>query len=161
MTESVIRMATAFDEEEIMALCRELHEENGIFPMHDPSVRATLRKAFDKQGGIIGLIGPPGAVEAMMFLLISNTWYTEQWHLEELFSYVRPDYRRSTHAKAMVEWAKRCADEVHLPLIIGIISNERTEAKVRLYQRQLQKPAGAFFVYGFPPKQAEPTTTEH
>lgn len=106
-----------------------------------------LHKAFDRKGGVIGVIGDPGNIEALIFLLISSFWYSSAWHLEELFSYVRPQFRKSTHAKALVEWAKRASDEIGIPLVIGIISNTRTEAKVRLYRRQLKDPAGAFFVY--------------
>ena len=31
--------------------------------------------------------------------------------------------------------------------MIGVLSNHRTEAKVRLYERQFGKPSGAFFLY--------------
>lgn len=147
MTEYPIRLGRPEDEEEIFALCKELHHENGMFEMSEPRVRAMLQKAFRQEGGLIGLIGPPGAVEGLMFLLISNAWYCDQWHLEELFSYVRPAHRNSTHARRLVEWGKRMADEVKLPAIIGIISTTRTEAKVRLYQRFLGNPTGAFFLY--------------
>ncbi len=148
MTDSTIRIATAADEEEIITMCRELHRENGLFEMDDARVREVLRKCWDRKGGLMGVIGTPGAIEAMMLLLISCYWYTSQWHLEELFSYVRPDFRRSTHAKTLVEWSKKASDKIGIPLVIGILSNTRTEAKVRLYRRQLKDPAGAFFVYG-------------
>jgi hypothetical protein len=147
MTDTPIRLATGADEAELMTICRELHEENGLFEMVEDRVRAMLRKAFNKEGGLVGVIGPPGAVEALMFLLISNAWYSDRWHLEELFSYVRPAHRKTTHARRLVEWGKHMADEVHLPAIIGIISSKRTEAKVRLYQRFLGNPTGAFFLY--------------
>jgi len=35
---------------------------------------------------------------------------------------------------------------MNLPLILGVVSNYRTEAKVKLYERQFPK-AGAFFMY--------------
>lgn len=150
MTASVVRTAQPREEEDIMQVCRELHEENGLFDMDETMVRAMLRRAFDRRGGIIGVIGGPGAIEAVIFLIISNFWYSQQPHLEELFSYCRPQYRRSGHAKSLVEFAKRCSDELYMPLVIGIVSNIRTEAKVRLYRRQLSEPAGAFFVYNSP-----------
>ncbi len=144
---SEIRLATAADEEEVFAICKELHVENALFEISEPKVRGMLRKAFDKQGGIIGLIGPPGKVEAVMFLLISGFWYSDEYHLEELFSFCRPQYRKSAHAKTLVAWAKHMADELHLKLVTGILSTERTAAKVRLYRMQLGDPTGAFFVH--------------
>lgn len=133
-----------------MELCRELHTENGLFTMSEDKVRSTLHVAFARRGGIIGVIGQPGHIEAMIYLLISSQWYTEQLHLEELLNFCRPQYRKSGNAKALIQFAQKCAVELDLPLTIGVISNTRTEAKVELYKRQLGKPAGAFFVCNTP-----------
>lgn len=153
---SPVRIAGADEEESIMELCRELYHENGLFSLDESLVRTMLQKAFTKQGGIIGLIGEPGKIEAAIYMIISNFWYSRDAHLEELFSFVRPQHRQSTHAKSLIAFAKTCSDGLQVPLVIGIVSNERTEAKVKLYQRQLQKPAGAFFVYGSKWKFGEP-----
>jgi hypothetical protein len=47
----------------------------------------------------------------------------------------------------LIEFAKKCADEIGLPLTIGILTNQRMEGKVRLYRRSLGVPAGAWFVH--------------
>lgn len=132
-----------------MALLRLLHAENSLegFAMDEDMVRNTLRRAFNRQGGIVGVIGEPGHLEAGIYLSLSQMWYSAAWHLAELWNFVHPDHRRSPHAKSMIAFAKHCAEELSVPLIIGIVSNERTEAKVRLYERQLAKPAGAFFIW--------------
>lgn len=148
---SVVRLATKEDQDQLMHLCKLLHGENGIFAMDDDLVIETLKKGFDKKGGIIGVIGPSDKLEGMIYMEVSNFWYSRQPYLVELFNFVHPDYRRSNHAKSLIAFAKKCATE-DVKLIIGIISNERTQAKVRLYERQLGKPAGAFFVY--PPQAA-------
>ena len=46
-----------------------------------------------------------------------------------------------------------------IPLLIGVLSNKRTEGKIRLYERQLGKPSGAFFLYGA--RTGEHSVTEH
>jgi len=43
-------------------------------------------------------------------------------------------------------FAKHVSESLNLDLTIGVLSNARTEAKVRLYQRQFPQK-GAFFVY--------------
>ena len=134
-----------------MDLCRLLHQENGLFSMDEDRVREILRRGFDKQGGIVGVIGEPTKIEATICLILAQMWYSADWLLEELFSYVHPAHRKSSNAKYLLDYAKRCSDEIHLPLLIGIISNTRTEAKVELYRRKLAKPRGAFFVYGEQP----------
>jgi GNAT superfamily N-acetyltransferase len=144
-----VRRATEKDEEELVAMCRELHRENGMFPADEHRARAYLEKAFgDKGGAIIGVIGPPGGkLQGAIYLLISTFWYTWDWHLEELFSYVRPQYRRTDNARKLVRFAKRCSEETELPLFIGVMSRTRTKAKVRLYEREFADPIGAFFFY--------------
>lgn len=149
MTEKRVRTADRSDEGEIMDMCRMLHEENGLFSLNERKVRDVLGIAFDHRGGTLGVIGSPGSIEAMIFMLIvQGMWYTDEWHLEELFSYVRPECRRSENAKLLIQFAKQSSIELGIPLVIGIISNTKTEQKVRLYQRQFSKPNGAFFVFG-------------
>lgn len=144
-----VRIATRADEERIMALCRDLHTENALLPMSEDRVRETIERAFSRDGGIIGVIGRPGEpLRGIIYVIIGRLWYSDDWVLEELFSYVPPEHRRSTYAQDLIDFAKRQADELRLKLMIGIISNERTEAKVRLYTRKLGPPAGAYFVYG-------------
>lgn len=128
-------------------MCRELHAENAMFSMNEEKVTAMLEKAFNKQGAIIGALGPTGSIEGAIFMLISSFWYTSDFCLEELFSYVRPEFRRSTNAKELINFGKRCSDELGIPLVIGVVSNERTKAKVGLYQRQLSDPCGAYFLH--------------
>ena len=142
-----VRIVGSEEEEEVMALCRDLHKENGLFLMDDEKVRAMLRKAFNREGGILGAIGSPGSIEALIYILVSSFWYSNESHLEELFTYVAPQYRKSRNAVELMHFAKWCVDQSGLPLVIGILSNERTAGKVRLYQRQFDKPAGNFFFY--------------
>lgn len=139
-----------------MAMCHLLNEENGLFPMDEDRVRGVLRLAFNRRGGVLGLIGEPGHAEAMIFMLISQMWCSSQWHLEELFNYCRPEFRKSNNAKALMNFAKRCAVELDMPLVIGVITNTRTKEKVRLYERQFSHPHGAFFLYNT--KWDRPTT---
>lgn len=157
MTE-VVRIATAADSDEIMRLLNMMHAEGGILPLSELAAKRTFDLAFNRQGGILGVIGEPGDIKAMIFLLISKFWYTEEHHLEELFNFVRPDVRhrpgksaKEGYAFQLIEFAKKCSNEIGIPLTIGILTNIRMEGKVRLYRRALDDvPAGAWFVH-FPP----------
>lgn len=150
MTPEKVRIATISDEPEIMLLLNQMHSEGGIMPLDQMQASAMFHRAFNRQGGILGVIGEPGDIRAMIFLLISRYWYTTQHHLEELFNFVRPDCRKAKegYAQRLIEFAKSCSDEIGLPLTIGVLTNVRMEGKVRLYQRELGVPAGAWFVYG-------------
>lgn len=146
--EGPVRIADASCEEEAMRLCRELHKENGLFSLNEDKVRATLQKAFYRQGGILGIIGTPTKIEAMICMIISSFWYSDDPHLEELFVFVRQEHRKSKHAVELIRFAKWARAEGKIPLVIGVISDERTAGKVRLYQRELGRPIGNFFIYG-------------
>lgn len=129
-----------------MELCRLLYSENAIFKIDDDKVRNFLQRGINQHGATIGVIGCPDHIEGAIYLYIGEFWYSTERHLEEFFNYVRPEHRRSDHAKKLIEFAKNLSNAT-LPLVIGVLSNERTEAKVRLYERQLGKSAGAFFVF--------------
>jgi GNAT superfamily N-acetyltransferase len=143
-----VRLAKPEDEDEIFAICTLLHAENGIFRMDEGKVRDRIHECLHQRGGIMGVVGEPGEIEAVICLTLGQAWYSSEWTLDEHFAFVLPNHRRSDNAKELIVFAKACAQQLGLPLMIGIISNERTEAKVRLYQRQLGTPAGAFFLYG-------------
>jgi len=143
-----VRIATAKDELQLMDLCRALHADNGLFEMDDELTKGMLYRAFDRKGGIIGVIDGTNEIAAAIYMMLSNFWYSKQTHLEELFSFVKPPYRKSNYAKELLEFAKSCQRELGVPLVIGIITNRRQEAKVTLYRKKLGTPAGAFFVVG-------------
>lgn len=130
-----------------MELCHILHKENGRFNMDDDYVLSIIQRATRQHNGIIGVVGERDKLEGSICLLIDRFWYSRDLHLEELWNFVHPDHRRSQHAKTLIGYAKNCSLSLDLALVIGVMSDERTEAKVRLYERQLGKPAGAFFIF--------------
>jgi hypothetical protein len=142
-----VRVAHPSDEEEIMTLCKRLHSENAIFPMDDDKVLFHLRKAFHRDGSIMGVIGQSGSIEGMIYMSLSSFWYAKRQHWEEYFVYTPPEYRKSKNAQDLLKFAKWCSESTDTPLLTGVISDHRMDGKVRLYQRQLGEPKGAFFFY--------------
>jgi hypothetical protein len=143
---SPVRKATIADRAQILEMCEENHHDNGQFSLSMPKVEAMVDKAFSGGGAIIGVVGEK-QIEGMLLLLISQFWYSSDWCLEEIQNYVRPEFRRSTHAKDMIAFGRRCSDELGIPLVIGVVSNERTKAKMELYRRQLGEPCGGYFMH--------------
>jgi N-acetylglutamate synthase-like GNAT family acetyltransferase len=142
-----VRLATKEDLNEIISLGRDLHFENGLMPISDKAITEAATNAVSGNDGIVGVIGKPGSIEALTLLQIRTYWYSDCGHLEEMFIYCKPQYRKSSNAKALVMFAMEAAKKLGIPLLVGVISNERTAAKVRLYRRLLGEPAGAFFLY--------------
>lgn len=149
LTTLQVRKAKPRDRDTILKICAQNHAENGQFSLAMPKVEGMIDKALTDQGAIIGTVGRD-RIEGIIILLIAQFWYTEDWCLEEIMNFVLPDHRRSTHAKDMIAFAKRCSEEIGIPLVIGVVANERTKAKIELYRRQLGEPVGGYFIY--PPK---------
>ena len=143
-----VRLAVADDVPQLLKLAYDLHSENGILDLDIEMVKDVVMRAIDRNGAILGLIGGIGAIEGMIYLAVGKYWYSSLPHLEELFSYVRPEFRRSTNAKTLIEFAKKQADECGVPLLIGIVSTTDTERKIEMYKRCLGPVAGAYFLYG-------------
>ena len=165
MSDEVVRIATINDLSEVMSLLAIMHAEGGIMPLDEMEAQSMFMRAFKREGGILGVIGEPGDIKAMIFLLIAKYWYTRTNHLEELFNFVRPDVRfesgaRNDYAGKTVEFAKKCSDEIGIPLVIGVLTNRRMQGKVRLYRKKLGVPAGAYFVYNSKWKNDEPANED-
>ena len=143
-----VHIAERKHEEELMVLCHQLAIENGLFTMSETKVRDVLRKACNRQGGIIGIIGGEGEkIEGMVYLLVDTLWYTDETSLQELFLYVTPECRRAKTAIELMKFTKWCVNQSNLDLLIGVISNDRTAGKVRLYKKEFSQEAGSFFVH--------------
>ena len=146
LTTLPVRKARLEDRDTILEICVQNHAENGQFSYSPKKVEAMVSRAFNGGGAIIGTVGS-GRIEGLILLVIGQHWYTDDFCLEEVMNYVLPDYRRSTHAKDMITFAKRCSNELVLPLVIGVVSNDRTKAKMELYKRQLGEPCGGYFLH--------------
>jgi hypothetical protein len=155
MTPSIVRIAKPYDAPEIWRLFLQAHHENGLFTIAPYKATHLMDRALHPERiqpydtGVraqIGVIGPLGRLEAVVFILISSFWYSDDLHLEELLVYVDPECRVSRHAQACLDWMKGLADSLQIPLLTGILSTEKTEAKIRLYDRKLPR-VGAFYFY--------------
>lgn len=165
---SIVRAAVPADKAELWRLLRLLWSENGVCSISDQKVDRHIDHLLAPKTdcvdsgtprGLIGVIGPVGALEAAIILAFGSPWYSEDITLDEYLNFVDPAHRSSNHAKALIGYAKHIVDEVRpshpeFKLVIGVLSTKRTAAKVRLYERLLS-PAGAFFIYP-PPENIDP-----
>lgn len=146
-----VRVGTPEDLDEIMKIAMVAVEENGFLNPNPGKLAAEIWPALHQDHGIVGVIGEPGGlIEACVLLRIGQMWYSDTLVVEERAVFTHPEYRsaKGGRARKLCEFSKKVADDLGIPLIIGVLSNHRTEAKVRLYERQFGKPTGAFFLYG-------------
>ena len=145
-----VRVATPDDLFGILALARIVHGENGLFDFNEVKVAEAVWPTLVQANGIIGVIGERDKLEGLVMLTVASYWYSDAQFLEEKCVFVHPDFRhaKDSRVQKLIEFAKKCATDLEMPLMIGVLSNTRTSAKVALYERNFGPPAGAFFLWG-------------
>lgn len=154
----VVRTGTIDDLDAVMKIAFMASEESGVRNPDPYLLLQDIYPSLQLENGIIGIIGAPGEqIEGTVLLRVGTLWYTHEPMLEERSSYVHPAYR---HAKGgrlrkLIEFAIDAAKTLELPLTIGVLSDYRTEAKVRMYRRYLGKPAGAYWLFGIEQREKQ------
>jgi hypothetical protein len=145
-----VRCATTEDLDQIMTLAMMGTEENGFVPANQNKVLQEIWSALNMHQGVVGAIGEPGEmVEGAVLLRVGGIWYSDAIMIEEKAIFVHPSYRKASGGRAarLAEFSKWFADSLGLPLLIGVLSSHRTEAKVRMYTRIMGPNSGAYWIY--------------
>jgi hypothetical protein len=146
-----VRIGTPEDIHGIMEIALDMWEELGVVPPSTDKILGEVWEALNQENGLIGIIGDSGGrIEGGVLLRIGSLWYSDDKVLEERGIFIHRDFRavRGGRARRLCEFSKETADTLGIPLLIGILSDHRTQAKAKLYERQFGKPSGAFFLYG-------------
>jgi GNAT superfamily N-acetyltransferase len=145
-----VRIGTRDDVHPMMDMALKACDENGFVDPNPVKLLSEIWSGLNLDNGLVGIIQDDGGkLEAAILLRVTTMWYSDAQVLEEKAIFVDPECRsaKGGRARRLCEFAKQAAAELGLPLLIGVLSNNRTEAKVRLYERQFGKPTGAFFLY--------------
>lgn len=151
MTEIHVRTGTVADIHGMMELARMGSAENGFVRPDQGKMLNEIYPALARDYGIVGIIGDPGKpLEGCVILRVCQLWYSQDWVLEERAVFVHPDFRaaKGGRARKLCEFSKKAADDLGIPLMIGVLSNQRTAGKVRLYNRIFGEPSGAYWLVG-------------
>ncbi|MDE3116279.1 MAG: hypothetical protein KGL26_11810 [Pseudomonadota bacterium] len=158
-----VRPITPMDELGILELLRLGHEESfkHIGPMNQRKVEELIMAASRAKGGLACAIdGADGLPVATAGLQLCQWYSSEQWFLQEVWNFVHPDHRRSSHAADLLAWEKWCGDNFterfgyEVYVVGGVTSPKKQRQKVRLFGRHVNM-IGATFIYPLPPG-AEP-----
>jgi len=157
-----IRIGVPEDIDEMMALSSFAVEENGFTNPNPVKILGAIWAALNRDNGLVAIIGKPnGPAEGAILLRIITPWYSDDLILEERGIFIHPDHRsaKGGRARRLCEFSKQVSDSLNLPMLIGVLSNHRTEGKVKLYGRIFGDSAGAFFLYNA--KTGKQMTMEH
>lgn len=146
-----VRLGMPEDVHPVMEVALMACEENAICKPNPEKLLQDVWCALNLIDGICGIIGKPGKiVEGVVVLRSGTLWYSDDPIIEEKAIFVRPEYRSAKGGRAarLCEFSKKAADYLGVPLTIGIMSNARTAAKIKMYSRMLGEPSGAYWLYG-------------
>jgi len=139
------------DVDAIMELALAACDENGFVKPNPVRLLEEIWPALIRENGIIGIVGIPGQKpQGAILLRICKTWYSDEEILEERAVFIHPDFRaaKGGRARKLCDFSKKVSDDLGIPLTIGVLSNQRTEGKIRMYERIFGPPSGAYFLYG-------------
>lgn len=157
-----IRIGTVDDVHDIMSQLSNTYEEMGFTNISPVKVLQEVYASLALDRGIFGLIGNRGeTIQAGVLLRIGKPWYSDDDVVEERGIFVHPDYRsgRLGLARKLCDFSKKFAEDMGLPLIVGIQSTTQIAPKIKLYERVFGEQKGAFFVYNL--KKEPLTRQEH
>lgn len=92
----------------------------------------------EENGRLIGTIG----------LHRTSPWYSDSEYLADGWFYVLPEYRKTGVGKMLIDEAKKFAEEVKLPLIIGVFTSEDATTKAQVMQKLGLTMVGGLFATG-------------
>ena len=142
----VVEPAKLSDEAQVRALANELAAEAAHYPPEDSLTHPVLRRALEGEG-VIGVVRNSHEIEATIFLEVYRPWFSSSDCILEHWAFVRPAYRKSKNAKALLLFAKRQADRLNIPMLIGVASKHDFDRKQLLYRRLFGEPTNVHHLY--------------
>ena len=121
-----MRIAVREDEPAILQLLESARADFAPLAIDTDRVSQALASAFDRNGGLIAVIGPRDDVQALIFFRITQPWFSTDHVLEELCRIVRPD--RPELTATLNRFADKCRDALSLP-VMTLTSKASQEAK--------------------------------
>lgn len=154
-----VRIATRRDEDALLDLCKHEHAENGTGAFSPDKALMMIRRAFDphrNDPAIIGVVGHE-TIEGGICLVVDAPWNAEEPYIDCVWQHVFSGYRRSSHARDLIAFARRLSEPspvgLGLPLRMRIVAGAKTEQQTRLYTREFGDPAA--FIWSCAPKIEE------
>lgn len=157
MQESRVRLATASDVNDIIALVGKSYKEEPPIPLKfdDNAVFSLLLKALSGNA-VTGVISGQDGIESSCYVNIATPWYSSDPLLESLWSYSLPQHQKSSNSKTILTWERQQADRLNCPLQTSVPITEANGPRLALYERIFGPRSGVSFYYQPASEPSEP-----
>jgi GNAT superfamily N-acetyltransferase len=144
-----LRLAQPSDSERLFDICTAAYRENGFGGLDPAAVREVIRKGVNGENCVFGVIDGPLQIEAVLGMQPNKLWYggDGDWYWAELLFYVRPEHRRSRHARRLFEFAGWWERHMQMPVVISVFPTEELELKEALFARHAKR-TGSIWLFG-------------
>lgn len=153
-----IRLAQPEERPALLRLTPLIHQEVGLLSYSDAKVHAIIDRALNRKDGFLGISGTPDNISGCVCLTLGQMEYSDDWLIMELWNFVRPEVRNTNLGQQLINFAKDISCKMNMKMLIGVLNNVRTEAKIRLYDRSFPR-VGAFYIFD-PAQAGEPGNRE-
>lgn len=140
----IVEIADKNDTGGIVALLKEFAKEGAVTPVNWNKVAQAVEDIIDD--GICILLRDGRKVIGSAGLIEAELWYSDETVIGDKWFYIHPDYRSAENFEALKEACKSVAQDKGMLLILSISSEHRTEAKIRLFSKDMTL-FGASFLY--------------
>ncbi len=149
-----VKLATMEDESAVFNLVMVALKEEaiGVAPIDPVRVLEHIVSATRQKGGLMGIVHADGAVVGLTLMLPTRWWWSRQYHLQELLTFVHPDHRKSRHADDLLQFNKWAVETwtagfgYQVYLLSSVLGTKRIREKILLYRRKFQM-VGMSFLY--------------
>lgn len=150
-----VRVAGPADEAALRDLFLAAHADNGLMTVSREKVARWAHIFTHHPHGTplsaVGVIdGPNGTLAAGAALVLGQPWYSDEWVIEDRMIFVRPEHRKSRHGRDLLLFSKWYAEKLALPMILGIVTTNRSPEKTAFYRRYLTQVGALFHHEGRP-----------
>jgi hypothetical protein len=139
-----VTLATAKDAEDLVDLLIENHKENGLADLKLSALWEIVIRGCERQNAMIGIIRGEKKIEGSVGLFRGPWWYSDEEHWIDHWNFVHPDFRKTKHAQHLLDFANWLASQMTEPVLMGVLSDHRTQGKLKLYGRKMRLIGGVF-----------------
>lgn len=155
---SNVRLADPADEPALLNLLMADVIENAahVAEPDEGRILKHIQLGTRKQGGFTAVIdGEDGKPVAVAILNASQWWWSEDWYLGDIVTYVHPDYRKTRCIDNLLEFERWIAAEMsqqygkRVYLMCGVMGTHRYREKLMLFWRRFFE-VGRAYIYPAP-----------
>ena len=139
-----MELADKSDTGAVIALLKEFAKEGAITPVNWNKVAQVVNDIIDD--GICLVLRDGRKIIGSAGLREAELWYSDETVMCDQWFYIHPDYRSAENFEALKAACKSVAQDKGMLLILSISSEHRTEAKIRLFSKDMTL-FGASFLY--------------